>query len=40
VYPEQAAQQKATREFFKNLVSLNRDLWRHEYEYWRALGEL
>ena len=39
-YPEQEAQQKATRDFFKHLVSLNKDIWRHEYEYWRALGEL
>ena len=28
------------REYFKRLVSFNRDLWKHEYDYWKGSGEL
>jgi hypothetical protein len=28
------------REYFKRLISFNKDLWVHEYEYWKGLGEL
>jgi len=27
------------KEYFKRLVSFNKDLWKHEYEYWKGLGE-
>jgi len=28
------------KEYFKRLVSFNKDLWKHEYDYWKAAGEL
>jgi multimeric flavodoxin WrbA len=28
------------KEYFKRLVSFNKDLWTHEYGYWQELGEL
>ena len=28
------------KEYFKRLVSFNRELWKHEYDYWKDLGEL
>jgi len=28
------------KEYFKHLVSFNKDLWKHEYDYWKGLGEL
>jgi hypothetical protein len=28
------------KEYFKRLVSFNKDLWTHEFEYWKGLGEL
>ena len=28
------------REYFRRLVSFNKDLWKHEYDYWKGLGEL
>jgi len=28
------------KEYFKRLVSFNKDLWTHEYEYWKGVGEL
>src|SRR5512136_2359335 len=28
------------REYFVRLVSYNKDLWQHEYDYWKGLGEL
>ena len=37
------AQEKAhheRKEYFKRLVSFNKDLWKHEYDHWKALGEL
>jgi multimeric flavodoxin WrbA len=29
-----------SREYFKRLVMFNKDLWKHEYDYWKGLGEL
>lgn len=37
------AQEKALaerKEYFKRLISFNKDLWKHEYDYWKDLGEL
>jgi multimeric flavodoxin WrbA len=37
------AQEKALaerKEYMKRLVQANRDLWKHEYDYWKGLGEL
>jgi multimeric flavodoxin WrbA len=28
------------KEYFKRLVSFNKDLWKHEYDYWKGLGEM
>jgi multimeric flavodoxin WrbA len=28
------------REYFKRLVTFNKDLWKHEYDYWKDSGEL
>lgn len=28
------------KEYFKRMVSFNKDLWKHEYDYWKGLGEL
>jgi multimeric flavodoxin WrbA len=28
------------KEYFKRLVMFNKDLWKHEYDYWKGLGEL
>jgi multimeric flavodoxin WrbA len=28
------------REYFKRLVTFNKDLWKHEYDYWKGSGEL
>ncbi len=39
-YPEQDATHEMMRTRFKQLVMMNKDLWRHEYEYWHGLGEL
>lgn len=39
-YPEQEAMHREFRNRFKHLVSMNKDLWKHEYEHWRGLGEL
>lgn len=37
------AQQKILaerKEYFKRLVMFNKDLWKHEYDYWKGMGEL
>jgi multimeric flavodoxin WrbA len=37
------AQQKIhaeRKEYFKRLVTFNKDLWKHEYDYWKGIGEL
>jgi multimeric flavodoxin WrbA len=28
------------KEYFKRMVMFNKDLWKHEYDYWKGLGEL
>jgi multimeric flavodoxin WrbA len=38
--PAQDKVHKERKDYFKRLVSFNRDLWRHEYDYWKGLGEL
>lgn len=38
--PAQEAIHRERKEYFKRLISFNKDLWVHEYEYWKDLGEL
>ena len=38
--PAQDKYHKERREYFKRLVMFNKDLWNHEYDYWKATGEL
>lgn len=38
--PAQEKHHLERREFFKRLVSFNKDLWAHEYDHWKGLGEL
>jgi multimeric flavodoxin WrbA len=38
--PAQEKHHSERKEYFKRLVSFNKDLWVHEYEYWKGLGEL
>jgi multimeric flavodoxin WrbA len=38
--PLQEKYHKERRDYFKRLVSFNKDLWQHEYDYWKGLGEL
>ncbi|MDD1695258.1 MAG: flavodoxin family protein, partial [Methanoregula sp.] len=38
--PAQDTYHKERREYFKRLVMFNKDLWKHEYDYWKATGEL
>jgi multimeric flavodoxin WrbA len=38
--PVQEKHHEERKEYFKRLVSFNKDLWVHEYEYWKGLGEL
>ncbi|OGV72816.1 MAG: iron-sulfur protein [Lentisphaerae bacterium RIFOXYB12_FULL_65_16] len=40
VYPEQQAVHQQMREYFKQLVAMNKRIWQHEFEYWQKLGEL
>lgn len=28
------------KEYFKRLIMFNKDLWKHEYDWWKGLGEL
>ena len=37
---EQEKHHQERKEYFKRLVMFNKDLWKHEYEYWKGLGEL
>ncbi len=39
-YPEQIADLERSREYFRNLVTANRDIWVHEYEVWADRGWL
>jgi multimeric flavodoxin WrbA len=38
--PAQDKYHKERSEYFKRLVMFNKDLWTHEYDYWKATGEL
>jgi multimeric flavodoxin WrbA len=38
--PVQEKHHEERKEYFKRLISFNKDLWAHEYEYWKGLGEL
>jgi multimeric flavodoxin WrbA len=38
VFPDQEAVHKERREFFKGMVEMNKDLWTHQYEYWKKMG--
>ena len=38
--PAQEKYHHERKEYFKRLVSFNRELWKHEYDYWKGLGEL
>lgn len=38
--PVQEKYHKERREYFKRLVMFNKDLWTHEYDYWKRSGEL
>jgi hypothetical protein len=38
--PVQEKHHEERKEYFKRLISFNKDLWKHEYEYWKGLGEL
>jgi multimeric flavodoxin WrbA len=38
--PVQEKHHHERKEYFKRLVSFNKDLWKHEYDYWKGLGEL
>jgi multimeric flavodoxin WrbA len=40
VYPEQEAIHEETRNRFKMLVGMNKDIWTHEYEHWKKMGWL
>jgi hypothetical protein len=28
------------KEYFKRMIMFNKDLWKHEYDYWKGKGEL
>lgn len=38
--PAQEKHHNERREYFKRLIMFNKDLWKHEYDYWKGLGEL
>jgi multimeric flavodoxin WrbA len=40
IYPEQEAIHEETRNRFKMLVGMNKDIWTHEYEHWQKMGWL
>jgi len=39
VDPAQEEHHTERKEYFKRMVSFNKDLWTHEYEYWKGRGE-
>ena len=39
VYPEQEAVHQEMRHQFRQLVTMNKDVWKHEFQYWRNLRE-
>jgi multimeric flavodoxin WrbA len=38
--PAQEKIHQERKEYFKRLIMFNKDLWKHEYDYWKGLGEL
>jgi multimeric flavodoxin WrbA len=38
--PVQDKVHQERKEYFKRLVMFNKDLWKHEYDHWKGLGEL
>jgi multimeric flavodoxin WrbA len=38
--PAQDKHHTERKEYFKRLIMFNKDLWKHEYDYWKDLGEL
>jgi hypothetical protein len=38
--PAQEAYHKERQDYFRRLVMFNKDLWKHEYDYWKTKGEL
>jgi hypothetical protein len=28
------------KKYFKRMIMFNKDLWKHEYDYWKGMGEL
>jgi multimeric flavodoxin WrbA len=38
--PAQEKLHAERKEYFKRLVMFNKDLWKHEYDHWKGLGEL
>ena len=38
--PAQEKHHAERRAYFTRLISFNKDIWAHEYEYWKELGEL
>ena len=39
-YPEQDAIHNETRNRFKSMVKMNKDIWAHQYEHWEEMGWL
>ncbi len=37
--PVQENHHAERREYFKRLVMFNKDIWKHEYDYWKSMGE-
>jgi multimeric flavodoxin WrbA len=37
--PAQEKHHQERKEYFKRLISFNKNLWAHEYDYWKGLGE-
>jgi multimeric flavodoxin WrbA len=38
--PAQEKVQLERKEYFKRMISFNKEPWKHEYDYWKGLGEL
>ena len=36
--PVQEKHHAERREYFRRLVMFNKDLWKHEYDYWKGVG--
>jgi len=39
-FPEQEKLHRERAEYMKNLVLMNKDIWTHEYEFWKETGKL